>query len=87
MTSVDDRGGFDLDQVVGYVQGRDTEPEWPAGPVCSPASWPPERSPPEEAGPAGAARALRALLPEQTALSGAEQHLLSEWLDRLASDG
>ncbi|MFD7658417.1 TetR/AcrR family transcriptional regulator [Actinosynnema sp. NPDC059797] len=38
-------------------------------------------------GPAGAARALRALLPEQTALSGAEQHLLGEWLDRLTSDG
>ncbi|MGW2602117.1 TetR/AcrR family transcriptional regulator [Streptomyces klenkii] len=41
----------------------------------------------QDAGPAGAARALRALLPEQTALSDAEQHLLSEWLDRLASDG
>ncbi|MEU4519115.1 TetR/AcrR family transcriptional regulator [Amycolatopsis sp. NPDC024027] len=35
-------------------------------------------------GPAGAARALRAALPEQTTLSGAEQHLLGEWLDRLA---
>ena len=34
-------------------------------------------------GPAGAARALRALLPEQTTLSSAEQHLLGEWLDRL----
>lgn len=41
----------------------------------------------QEASPAGAARTLRALLPEQTTLSGAEQHLLSEWLDRLASDG
>ncbi|MEU9185256.1 helix-turn-helix domain-containing protein [Streptomyces sp. NPDC048484] len=40
-----------------------------------------------DAGPAGAARALRASLPEQTTLSGAEQHLLREWLDRLASDG
>lgn len=40
-----------------------------------------------EAGPAGAARALRASLPEQTVLSGAEQHLLREWLDRLAADG
>lgn len=40
-----------------------------------------------ETGPAGAARALRATLPEQTALSGAERHLLREWLDRLASDG
>ncbi|MGV4981163.1 TetR/AcrR family transcriptional regulator [Streptomyces sp. NRAIS4] len=38
-------------------------------------------------GPAGAARALRAALPEQTVLSGAEQHLLREWLDRLAADG
>jgi hypothetical protein len=37
-------------------------------------------------GPAGAARALWARLPEQTILSGAEQHLLREWLDRLASD-
>lgn len=41
----------------------------------------------QEAGPAGAARALRATLPEQTTLSGAEQHLLREWLDRLASEG
>jgi len=39
-----------------------------------------------DAGPAGAARALRALLPEQTTLSGAEQHLLGEWLDRLTAD-
>uniref|UniRef100_A0AAU2VT36 TetR/AcrR family transcriptional regulator n=1 Tax=Streptomyces sp. NBC_00008 TaxID=2903610 RepID=A0AAU2VT36_9ACTN len=39
-----------------------------------------------DAGPAGAARALRAALPEQTVLSGAEQHLLREWLDRVASD-
>ncbi|MFG3280544.1 TetR/AcrR family transcriptional regulator [Streptomyces sp. NPDC048111] len=39
-----------------------------------------------EAGPAGAARALRAALPDQTRLSGAEQHLLREWLDRLAAD-
>ncbi|WBO68414.1 TetR/AcrR family transcriptional regulator [Streptomyces camelliae] len=38
-----------------------------------------------ETGPAGAARALRATLPEQTVLSGAEQHLLHEWLDRLAA--
>lgn len=36
-------------------------------------------------GPAGAARALRALLPEQTTLSSAEQHLLDEWLDRLTA--
>jgi AcrR family transcriptional regulator len=35
-------------------------------------------------GPAGAARALRAALPEQTDLSDAERHLLTEWLDRLA---
>ncbi|MFC0112614.1 TetR/AcrR family transcriptional regulator [Kibdelosporangium aridum] len=39
-----------------------------------------------DAGPAGAARALRALLPEQTTLSNAEQHLLGEWLDRLTAD-
>jgi AcrR family transcriptional regulator len=38
------------------------------------------------AGPAGAARALRAALPDQTALSAAEQHLLREWLERLAED-
>lgn len=38
-----------------------------------------------DVGPVGAARALRATLPEQTTLSGAEQHLLREWLDRLAS--
>lgn len=38
------------------------------------------------AGPAGAARALRAGLPDQTVLSRAEQHLLGEWLDRLAAD-
>ncbi|GAA0987038.1 TetR/AcrR family transcriptional regulator [Acrocarpospora macrocephala] len=37
----------------------------------------------QEAGPIGAARALRAALPEQTALSDGEQHLLEEWLDRL----
>ncbi|MFH8468508.1 TetR/AcrR family transcriptional regulator [Streptomyces sp. NPDC017991] len=41
----------------------------------------------QDVGPAGAARALRATLPEQSTLSGAEQHLLREWLDRLASDG
>jgi hypothetical protein len=41
----------------------------------------------QDAGPAGAARALRAALPEQTGLSSAEQHLLREWLDRLAADG
>ncbi|MFI6686570.1 TetR/AcrR family transcriptional regulator [Streptomyces sp. NPDC050485] len=40
-----------------------------------------------DTGPAGAARALRAALPEQTPLSSAEQHLLREWLDRLAADG
>jgi AcrR family transcriptional regulator len=39
----------------------------------------------QDAGPAGAARALRALLPEQTTLSSAERHLLDEWLNRLAS--
>ncbi|MFF0529923.1 TetR family transcriptional regulator [Nocardia amikacinitolerans] len=40
-----------------------------------------------DAGPAGAARALRAALPEQTSLSSAEQHLLKEWLDRLSDKG
>ncbi|SMD27391.1 TetR/AcrR family transcriptional regulator [Kibdelosporangium aridum] len=39
-----------------------------------------------DASPASAARALRALLPEQTTLSSAEQHLLGEWLDRLTAD-
>lgn len=39
-----------------------------------------------DAGPEGAARTLRARLPEQTLLSGAEQRLLTEWLDRLAAD-
>jgi AcrR family transcriptional regulator len=39
----------------------------------------------QDAGPAGAARALRAVLPEQTILSDAEQHLLREWLDHLAA--
>lgn len=37
------------------------------------------------AGPAGAARALRAALPDQTTLSASEQQLLREWLERLAS--
>ncbi|MER6950977.1 TetR/AcrR family transcriptional regulator [Nonomuraea sp. NPDC000554] len=41
----------------------------------------------QEEGPAGAARALRAVLPEQTSLSDGEQHLLREWLDRLATSG
>jgi AcrR family transcriptional regulator len=41
----------------------------------------------QDTGPAGAARALQAALPEQAILSGAEQHLLREWLDRIASDG
>lgn len=39
-----------------------------------------------DAGPAAAAWALRALLPEQTTLSDAEQHLLGEWLDRLTAN-
>jgi AcrR family transcriptional regulator len=41
----------------------------------------------QDAGPAGAARALRAALPGQTPLSSAEQHLLKEWLARLAAEG
>ncbi|TDC08271.1 TetR/AcrR family transcriptional regulator [Nonomuraea longispora] len=40
----------------------------------------------QDPGPAGAARALRAALPQQSTLSEAEQHLLGEWLDRLAAD-
>lgn len=40
-----------------------------------------------DAGPAGAARALRAALPEQTTLSSPERYLLREWLDRLATGG
>lgn len=39
-----------------------------------------------EAGPAGAARALRAALPERSSLSDAERRLLREWLDRLVAD-
>ncbi|GAA3218676.1 TetR/AcrR family transcriptional regulator [Nonomuraea helvata] len=39
----------------------------------------------QEQGPAGAARALRAALPDQNALSHAEQRLLTEWLDRLSA--
>ncbi|MFE2870792.1 TetR family transcriptional regulator [Embleya sp. NPDC059259] len=38
-----------------------------------------------EQGPAGAARALRAALPGQNALSEAEQQLLAEWLRRLSA--
>ena len=41
----------------------------------------------QEPGPAGAARALRAALPAQSPLSGAEQQLLGEWLDRLTAGG
>ncbi|WP_405742174.1 TetR/AcrR family transcriptional regulator [Streptomyces sp. NBC_00028] len=44
--------------------------------------------PAAEAGPAPAARALRAALPENSdILSDAEQRLLHEWLTRLAADG
>jgi AcrR family transcriptional regulator len=39
----------------------------------------------EDPGRAGAARALRALLPEQAVLPEAEEQLLAEWLDRLAA--
>ncbi|MFI6469984.1 TetR/AcrR family transcriptional regulator [Streptomyces sp. NPDC050516] len=41
----------------------------------------------QESGPAGAARALRAALTDRTNLSSAEQHLLKEWLNRLAAEG
>jgi AcrR family transcriptional regulator len=37
-------------------------------------------------GPAAAAIALRATLPEATALSEGERHVLGEWLDRLAAN-
>ncbi|MFE6155465.1 TetR/AcrR family transcriptional regulator [Streptomyces sp. NPDC057889] len=44
--------------------------------------------PAEETGAAAAARALRAALPDDAdVLSDAEQHLLREWLTRLAEDG
>ncbi|RDS64286.1 TetR/AcrR family transcriptional regulator [Streptomyces sp. M7] len=44
--------------------------------------------PATENGPAAAARALRAALPDKAdVLSEAEQHLLREWLTRLAADG
>ncbi|WP_399028308.1 TetR/AcrR family transcriptional regulator [Streptomyces sp. 15-116A] len=46
-----------------------------------------ERPVVRDAGLADAVRTVRALLPGQTTLSSAEQHLLSEWLDRLAADG
>jgi hypothetical protein len=39
----------------------------------------------EGPGPAAAAIALRAVLPEATALTGGERRLLEEWLDRLAA--
>ncbi|MFD9738979.1 TetR/AcrR family transcriptional regulator [Umezawaea sp. NPDC059074] len=45
-----------------------------------------EKSAVVDAGPAGAARALRAALPETT-LSAGERHLLGEWLDRIAAEG
>jgi hypothetical protein len=38
-------------------------------------------------GPAAAAIALRATLPEATVLTEGERHVLREWLDRLGSDG
>ena len=41
----------------------------------------------EVSGPASAAVALRAVLPEATVLSEAERRLLGEWLDRLAASG
>jgi AcrR family transcriptional regulator len=44
--------------------------------------------PAAESGPAPAARALRAALPDDAGvLTDAEQRLLREWLDRLAADG
>ncbi|MEU9644036.1 TetR/AcrR family transcriptional regulator [Streptomyces sp. NPDC048188] len=46
-----------------------------------------ERPAVRDAGPAGAARALRAALPGQAVLSEAEQRLLNEWLKRLTEAG
>ena len=40
-----------------------------------------------EPGRASAARTLKANLPGQTCLSPSEQHLLTDWLDRLAAMG
>jgi hypothetical protein len=40
----------------------------------------------ETPGPAAAAIALRATLPEATALTDGERHVLREWLDRLAAN-
>ncbi|NKY50725.1 TetR/AcrR family transcriptional regulator [Nocardia vermiculata] len=45
-----------------------------------------ERPAVQDAGPAGAARALRATLPEATTLTPAEQDLLREWLERLTTE-
>ena len=39
---------------------------------------------PARPGPAGAAIALRAVLPQTPALTAAERSLLREWLDRIA---
>jgi hypothetical protein len=39
----------------------------------------------ETPGPAAAAVALRAVLPDATTLSDGERHLLDEWLDRLVA--
>lgn len=44
-----------------------------------------ERATASEPGLAGAARTLKANLPGQTSLSPAEQHLLTDWLDRLSA--
>jgi AcrR family transcriptional regulator len=41
---------------------------------------------PHEPGLAGAARTLKANLADQTTLSPAEQHLLTDWLDRLTTE-
>jgi AcrR family transcriptional regulator len=45
-----------------------------------------ETSTPREPGLAGAARTLKANLTEQTTLTPAEQHLLTDWLDRLITE-
>ena len=45
-----------------------------------------ERAAVPEPGRATAARTLKANLPGQTSLSPAEEHLLTDWLDRLSSE-
>jgi hypothetical protein len=41
-------------------------------------------TPPPQPGPVGAAVALRAVLPQTTALTARERSLLEDWLERIA---